>query len=83
MIAQEKFSNTEKRIEIKEVFGPSDLATVRKAILLSRFSFSSHYPKRKINSIYYDTFDYRSFKDSIEGESRKERNIGYAGMVMN
>ena len=73
MIAQEKFSNTEKRIEIKEVFRPSDLATVRKAILLSRFSFSSHYPKRQINSIYYDTFDYRSFRDSIEGESRRTK----------
>jgi len=67
MIAQENFSITEKRIEIKEVFRPSDLNKLRKAILLSRFSFRTHYPKRKINSIYFDTHDYRALEDSIEG----------------
>ena len=80
MISQKEFSNTGKRIEIKEIFGPSDLVKVRKAILLSRFSFSSHYPKRKINSIYYDTFDYRSFEDSIEGGScRTKHRIRWYG----
>ena len=69
MIAPEKFSNTEKRIEIKEVFRPSDLVKLHQTILLSRFSFRTPYPKRKINSIYYDTHDYRSLEDSIEGGS--------------
>ena len=69
MIAQENFSSTEKRIEIKEVFRPSDLLKIRKAIFLSQFSFRTPYPKRKINSIYYDTYDYRSLEDSIEGGS--------------
>ena len=69
MITQENFSVTDKRIEIKEVFRPSDLLKLRKAIFLSRFSFRTPYPKRKINSIYFDTHDYRSLEDSIEGGS--------------
>jgi hypothetical protein len=69
MIAPANFPNTEKRIEIKEVFRPSDLVKLHQAILLSRFSFRTHYPKRKINSIYYDTHNYRSLEDSIEGGS--------------
>ena len=74
MIAKENFSTTEKRIEIKEVFRPSDLIKIRKAILLSRFSFRTPYPKRKINSIYYDTHDYKALKDSIEGGSLRNKS---------
>jgi len=80
MIAQENFSSTEKRIEIKEVFRPSDLIKLRKAILLSRFSFRTPYPKRKINSIYYDTHDYKALEDSIEGGSiRRKSRIRWYG----
>ena len=73
MIAQENFSSTEKRIEIKEVFSPSDLIKIRKTIFLSRFSFRTPYPKRKINSIYYDTHNYKALEDSIEGGSHRTK----------
>ena len=84
MITQENFSITDKRIEIKEVFRPSDLLKLRKAIFLSRFSFCTPYPRRKINSIYYDTHDYRSLEDSIEGGScRTKYRIRWYGNVQN
>ena len=80
MIALENFPNTEKRIEIKEVFRPSDLVKLHQAILLSKFSFRTHYPKRKINSIYYDTNDYKALEDSIEGVSlRRKSRIRWYG----
>ena len=80
MFANKKFSTTEKRIEIKEVFRPRDLVKLRRALLLSRFSFKSHYPKRKINSIYYDTSDYKALEESIEGGSlRRKSRIRWYG----
>ena len=73
MILEENLSTNERRIEIKEVFRPNDLVNLGKAILLSRFSFKKHHPKRTINSIYYDTFDYKSLEDSIEGGSLRNK----------
>ena len=81
MFANKKFSTTEKRIEIKEVFRPRDLVKLQRALLLSRFSFKSHYPKRKINSIYYDTSDYKALEESIEGGSLR-RKVESDGMAM-
>ena len=74
-------STTEKRIEIKDVFSPFELSKFESAIKLSRLSFYCPYPSRKINSIYFDDYSYRSLEDSIEGSSlRTKRRIRWYGM---
>ncbi len=67
------YQKTDKRIELKEVFKPSDYNYLIKAILLSKYCFKKAYPRRNINSIYFDTFDYASFNDSIEGSSIRSK----------
>ena len=64
---------TEKRIELKEVFRAKDRMLVESAIKFSRFSFGTTYPQRQVNSIYYDTFDFESLEESIEGGSQRKK----------
>ena len=66
--------NTVKRIEIKEVFRPKDLLLLNRALKLSRFSFRSKYPPRKVNSVYFDTLNYNALLDSIEGNSFRTKH---------
>ena len=63
---------TEKRIELKEVFRAKDRMLVESAIKFSTFSFGTTYPQRQVNSIYFDTFDFESLEESIEGEAKRE-----------
>ena len=64
---------TDKRIEIKEVFKISQINKVFNAILLSKFSFYKPYPSRRINSIYFEDSSYSSLTDSIEGNSKRTK----------
>ena len=77
-------STTEKRIEIKDVFSPFELSKFESAIKLSRLSFYCPYPSRRINSIYFDDYSYRSLEDSIEGNTlRTKRRIRWYGTKKN
>ena len=69
------FSKSKERIEIKEIFAQTDLYKFEKALKSSFFSFREAYPKRRINSLYFDNYLYGFLTDSLEGNSsRKKKN---------
>ena len=80
MIISSNFSTTQKRIELKDVFRIRDRLLLEQAIILSKFSFRRSFPDRIVNSIYYDTFNYKSLEESLEGESiRKKSRVRWYG----
>ena len=74
------FSKSKERIEIKEIFAPTDLYKFEKALKSSFFSFREAYPKRRINSLYFDNYLYGFLTDSLEGNSsRIKKRIRWYG----
>ena len=74
------FQKTERRIEVKDVFSTLDLGKIERAIRLSKFAFYQPYPKRKVNSIYFDDFSFSSLEESINGNStRTKKRIRWYG----
>jgi hypothetical protein len=74
------FIQTEKRIELKEVFENQDRNLIDRAISVSRFSFRQTYPNRIVNSLYLDTLNFKSLEESIEGGSlRRKARIRWYG----
>ena len=71
---------TNKRIEIKEVATEFNLTRILKAISLSTLSFRKSYPKRRINSLYFDDSFFSSVEESYEGNSiRSKKRIRWYG----
>ena len=71
---------TNKRIEIKEVASEFDLTRILKAINLSTLSFRQSYPKRRINSLYFDDSFFSSVEESYEGNSiRSKKRMRWYG----
>ena len=80
MLINPSFSKSKDRIEIKEIFTHTDLYKFEKALKRSRFSFRRAYPNRKINSLYFDNYLYKSLTDSLEGNStRIKKRIRWYG----
>lgn len=74
------YTETEKRIELKEVYKTRDRFLLDRALALSRFSFIRTYPNRIVNSVYFDTFDFKNLEDSLEGGSiRRKTRIRWYG----
>lgn len=74
------YIQTKKRIELKEVFKIQDKFLIDRAINISRFSFQKSFPDRTVNSVYFDTFDFKALEDSLEGGSiRKKTRIRWYG----
>ena len=67
MILKEKI----KRFERKWVYNDVDYLTLFIALLRSNFFFSIHYPKRKINSLYFDDLNYSSIRENLDGTNKK------------
>ena len=70
----------EKRIERKWTYNNVNNLILYNALLRSNFFFSVHYPKRKINSLYFDDLNYSSINENLDGVSEK-KNIVLDGMV--
>ena len=66
-------TTSEKRIELKEVFPFRYYTKVLKSIRSSSLAFRRIYPTRRINSIYYDNFNYSAMEDSIDGNSLRSK----------
>lgn len=64
---------TPKRIELKEVFRPSDIFYFKSKLKTSSLRFFQHYPTRRINSIYFDSINFESLEESIEGSSKRTK----------
>ena len=43
------------------------------ALTRSNFFFSVQYPKRKINSLYFDDLNYSSINENLDGTSEKKK----------
>lgn len=61
----------EQRIESKYVFNEMNYNDVLRWVKLSNLGCTEIYHERRINSIYFDTRDYYSFIDNIEGHGRR------------
>lgn len=62
----------EKRYERKYVFDNTDIETLIVNLYNCNFFFRDHYPKREVNSIYFDK-DYISLIENIEGISNRQK----------
>ena len=61
------------RREIKYVLDPGCYQDVLQAIRMHPAAFSVAYPDRQINNIYFDSYDYKLFQDSIVGLSNRAK----------
>ena len=52
--------NKIKRFERKWIFNSSNYLILINAVIRSNLFFRNQYPQRKVNSIYFDTNDYKS-----------------------
>ena len=69
-----------KRLERKWVYINVNNLILYNALLRSNFHFSVHYPKRQINSLYFDDQNYSSINENLDGISEK-KSIVLGGMV--
>jgi hypothetical protein len=71
---------TPKRIELKDLLRLRDLQTIEAALLTSTLGFHSPFPPRQINSLYFDSNDFRALEDSLSGLSiRKKVRLRWYG----
>lgn len=65
---------TNKRIELKCQFPLRCLHRVEAELLRSLLGFYETYPPRKINSLYFDTPDFKSVNESFSGTSTRAKH---------
>ncbi len=61
------------RFERKWVLRNSNCLMLVNSLLRSNFFFRFQYPKRKVNSIYFDNSGYSSIKENLDGISNKKK----------
>ena len=62
-----------KRLERKWTYININNLILYNALLRSNFYFSEHYPKRKVNSLYFDDLNYSSINENLDGISEKKK----------
>ena len=62
-----------KRFERKWLFRSNNYLALINSLLRSRLFFRTQYPLRKVNSIYFDTQDYISIRQNLDGVSNKKK----------
>ena len=63
----------EERHEVKFAAYATELARLEHWLLLHPFGFIQPYPDRRINNVYFDTFDYRAYADNLAGVSERNK----------
>ena len=63
-----------KRFERKWLFKSNNYLALINSLLRSKLFFRTQYPSRKVNSIYFDTHDYISIRQNLDGISEKKKN---------
>ena len=71
MLIKPHIKTTTKRIEYKDTFQASRLTHMEKRLFSSKLCFRTQHPTRTVNSLYFDTLDLISYRDSIEGGSNR------------
>ena len=64
---------TDKRCELKFTTSEANYHFILNWILNNAYNFRKNYPKRFVNSIYFDTYSYDSFAENILGSSKKTK----------
>lgn len=63
----------EKRCELKFVSNDIFYSNAINWIKKNKINFTEHYPSRFVNSIYFDSYSYNSFKENLFGDSKKTK----------
>ena len=61
------------RNEIKFVGDHSSLDSIFCWLQLNQYGFYKEFPDRKVNSIYFDSYDYDAYKDSLAGIATRKK----------
>ena len=67
--------NKIKRFERKWLFKSNNYLALINSLLRSKLFFRTQYPLRKVNSIYFDTQDYVSIRQNLDGVSNKKKMV--------
>ena len=65
--------NKIKRFERKWIFKNNNFITLVNALIRSNLFFRTQYPGRIVNSIYFDTYNYTSIRQNLDGVSNKKK----------
>ncbi len=65
--------NKIKRFERKWIFNSNNYLILINAVIRSNLFFRNQYPQRKVNSIYFDTNNYTSILQNLDGISGKKK----------
>lgn len=63
----------ELRYEVKFVARATDYHGLARWLDQHAAGFTSPYPSRRINNVYFDTWDYRAFSENLAGVSRRAK----------
>ena len=61
------------RFERKWIFRSNNYLALINCLIRSNLFFKTHYPKRRVNSIYFDTSNYVSIRQNLDGVSNKKK----------
>ena len=61
------------RFERKWIFRSNNYLALINSLIRSNLFFKKHYPKRRVNSIYFDSLDYASIRQNLDGVSNKKK----------
>ena len=56
----------------KWIFKNNNFITLVNALIRSNLYFRTQYPTRIVNSIYFDTYNYTSIRQNLDGVSNKK-----------
>ena len=65
--------NKIKRFERKWIFKNNNFITLVNALIRSNLFFRTQHPSRIVNSIYFDTYNYTSIRQNLDGVSNKKK----------
>ena len=65
--------NKINRFERKWIYRSGDYLALVNSLIRSNFFFNTQYPKRTVNSIYFDSLDYSSIRQNLDGVSNKKK----------
>ena len=65
--------NKIKRFERKWIFKSNNSLALINALIRSNLFFRTQYPARNVNSVYFDTYNYSSIRQNLDGVSNKKK----------
>ena len=63
----------DERHEIKFAAYVTEYATLRHWLRMHPAGFSTPYPERQVNNVYFDTWDYRAYAENLAGVSERSK----------